>query len=133
MLKRAGHELRNAQNAAAVNLEVVRSRIAAGKTEKSDLQSFADNAARGVEESARLGEELVALCGAAANAMAEGAFKESAEASGAIRLEFGMAADQSKLLVKRIELLAERSGFSAEAASAGVILRVPPDNERNRA
>ncbi len=133
LLKLAGHELRNAQNAVAVNLEVVRSRIAAGKTDKAALESFADNAAQGAEESARLGEALVALCGAASNAVTGGVFKEGQEKSGAITLEFGMAPDNAALLVNRISALAARAGFSADAAPAGVILRIPPDNERNRA
>ncbi|MBA3646311.1 MAG: hypothetical protein H0W63_09045 [Gemmatimonadaceae bacterium] len=133
LLKRAGHELRNAQNAVAVNLEVVRSRIAAGKTEKAAFESFADNAAQGAEESARLGDALVALCGAASDAMTAGVFKEGQETSGAITLEFGMAPDHADIFLNRISALTARAGFSAEAAPAGVILRIPPDNERNRA
>lgn len=133
LLKRAGHELRNAQNAAAVNLEVVRSRISAGKTDRDALQSFADNAAQGLEDSARLGEQLVALCSATASAMASGAFRETAGKSGTIALELGMPAESAALFVERVGDLASRAGFSAEAAAGGVILRVPPDSDRNRA
>jgi len=133
LLKRAGHELRNAQNAAAVNLEVVRSRVSAGRTGREDLQSFADNAAQGLEESARLGEQLVALCSAAAAAMTAGAFRESADGSGTISMELGMATDAASLLAERLITLASRAGFAAEAAAGGIILRVPPDSERNRA
>ena len=133
LLKRAGHELRNAQNAAAVNLEVVRSRIAAGKTGREDLKSFADNAAQGLEDSARLGEALVALCSAAATAMSAGEFREMPADDGAISLELAMPPASAALLVERVKMLASRAGFAAEADASGVILRVPPDNERNRA
>lgn len=133
LLKRAGHELRNAQNAAAVNLEVVRSRVAAGKTSREELQSFAGNAAQGLEDSARLGEALVTLCSAAATAISSGEFTETSMESGAISLELAMTADSAALLVQRVGMLALRAGFDAEAAASGVILRIPPDNERNRA
>lgn len=133
LMRRAGHELRNAQNAAAVNLEVVRSRVAAGKTSSDDLESFADNAARGLEDSARLGEALVAICSAATSAMSAGDFKEMRTETGAISLELTMPAASAALLVERVGVLASRAGFAAEAAGSGVILRIPPDNERNRA
>jgi hypothetical protein len=133
LLKRAGHELRNAQNAAAVNLEVVRSRVAAGKTSREALDSFAENAAQGLEESARLGEALVTLCSAAATALSSGGFTENSAEGGAITLELAMTADSAAQLVQRLGMLASRAGFDAEAAASGVILRVPPDNERNRA
>jgi hypothetical protein len=133
LLKRAGHELRNAQNAAAVNLEVVRSRVAAGKTSKDALQSFADNAAHGLEESARLGEALVTLCSAATTAMSAGEFKEISAERGTISVELAMTADSAELLVQRVRVLAERAGFAAEACASGIIFRIPPDNERNRA
>lgn len=133
LLKRAGHELRNAQNTAAVNLEVVRSRVAAGKTGKEALQSFADNAAQGLDDSARLGEALVTLCSALANAMGAGDFTEKSTDAGVLLLELAMTADSAERLVQRVSTLAERAGFEAEAAGSGVILRIPPDNERNRA
>lgn len=133
LLKRAGHELRNAQNAAAVNLEVVRSRVAAGKTSTEALQSFADNAAKGLDDSARLGEALVTLCSALANAISAGDLTETFAEAGFISLELSMTADSAERLVQRVRTLAERGGFAAEAAGSGVILRIPPDNERNRA
>ena len=133
LLKRSGHELRNAQNAAAVNLEVVRSRVAAGKTGREDLQSFADNAAQGLEESARLAEALVALCSAATSSISAGKFAEREADGGVISLELHMSPEAATLLVQRVSTLASRAGFDAEAGAAGVILRIPPDNERNRA
>ena len=133
LLKRAGHELRNAQNAAAVNLEVVRSRVASGKIESEALRPFADNAAQGLEDSARLGEAMVSLFSATANALSSDLFIETPGDGGVITLELGMPPEQASALVQRVRLLAERAGFSAEASGSGVILRVPPENERNRA
>lgn len=133
LLKRAGHELRNAQNAAAVNLEVVRSRVAAGKTSRESLQSFADNAAQGLDDSARLGEALVTLFSALANAIIAGDLTETMADGGAISIELAMPADAAERLAQRVGKLAERGGFAAEAAGSGVIFRIPSDNERNRA
>src|SRR5213080_4920923 len=70
-LRRAGHELRNAQSGAAVNLEVIRSRIASGAATGS-LQQFADNAAQGLDDSARLAESTNALCIALTTGVAGG-------------------------------------------------------------
>ncbi len=133
LLRRAGHELRNAQNAAAVNLEVVRSRVAAGKTNVESLQSFADNAAAGLEESAKLAQALVALCSAVASSYAVGGVQVREQSPEGVVIELAMTAEGGVSLLEQVSALAERAGFGVEAGQAGVILRIPPDNETIRA
>ena len=133
LLRRAGHELRNAQNAAAVNLEVVRSRVAAGRTDAQSLQSFAENAAAGLEESARLAEGLVSLCSAITGSLAAGGVRVLESSSSLVVLELAMSEASGSGVAGNASLLAERAGFVVEAAPTGVILRIPPDNETNRA
>ena len=55
----AAHDMRNAMNGVSVNFEVLRSRIDAGRTEKTSLESFS-NAAHGQFEAvmARMGGHL---------------------------------------------------------------------------
>ncbi|MDQ6716893.1 MAG: hypothetical protein M3Z17_00950 [Gemmatimonadota bacterium] len=133
LLRRAGHELRNAQNAAAVNLEVVRSRVAAGKTNAESLQSFADNAAAGLEASATLAEALVALCSAVTSSLAAARVRILEQSSNGVVIELRMTEADGVSLVGRVSALAERAGFGVEPRQSGVILRIPPDNETNRA
>lgn len=133
LLRRCGHELRNAQNAAAVNLEVVRSRVAAGKSGAELLQRFAENAATGLEDSARLTEEFVVLCGAIAAAFSSRQLdaRERGTSGGAIELP--LPEEAGRLLESRVATLARRVGFDVEPGPSGVILRIPPVNETNRA
>jgi len=127
LLRRAGHELRNAQNAAAVNLEVVRSRLAAGGVKPESLQSFADNAARGVDEGSRLAEGLVALCGA----LVGGELSPTHNDGAGDALELSMSPDAAARLVTALGAVAQATGLRVEPGGAGVILRIPPDNETN--
>lgn len=133
LLRRCGHELRNAQNAAAVNLEVVRSRVAAGKSAADALQSFAENAATGLDDSARLTEEFVVLCGAITAAFSSGQIVVGERGAPGAVIKLKLAGDAGRLLASRVAMLAQRAGFGVEAGPSGVILRIPPDNETNRA
>ena len=133
LLRRAGHELRNAQSAAAVNLEVVRSRVAAGTVTADGLQSFAENASKGLDESARLADGLIALCSAVTAALAVGdaCVRERIDCNAA--LEISLPPDLAERLASSVAYLAERTGLGVERTAAGVILRIPPDYETSRA
>lgn len=133
LLRRCGHELRNAQNAAAVNLEVVRSRVAAGESGAEALGGFAENAAMGLDHSARLTEEFVALCGAITAAFSSGQLVVRGRGASGFEIELQLAEDAGRVLASRVAMLAQRAGFGVEAGPSGVILRIPPDNETNRA
>ncbi len=133
LLRRAGHELRNAQNAAAVNFEVVRSRIEAGKADASSLRPFAENAAKGIEESADIGEAVIALCAAVTSSTSAGGITVRADLDASALIEVKMSAEPAQQLAQRLAMLAERAGFTVEATDTGVIFRVPPEHETNRA
>ncbi len=52
--RRASHEVRNALNAAAVNVEVVRSRLSRPEPDLKELQTFAERASRESDAAAAL-------------------------------------------------------------------------------
>jgi len=58
IIRRAGHEIRNALNGVAVNVEVVRSRSGREGSAK-DLTSFADHASAQVREASVLADGLL--------------------------------------------------------------------------
>ncbi|HYS69356.1 MAG TPA: hypothetical protein VEM14_03895, partial [Gemmatimonadaceae bacterium] len=62
IIRRAGHELRNALNGVAVNVEVVRSRLGR-EGSPLDLTSFAERASAQVGEASALADGLLALVG----------------------------------------------------------------------
>jgi hypothetical protein len=129
LLRRAGHELRNAQSAAAVNLEVVRSRVVAGSASADAVGSFSENAAAGLEQSARLAESLVVLCGALTLGLVSGTV--ALQADGSV-IEISMTPAEAERLVAGVGYLAQRISLGVERSDAGVILRIPPDDETIR-
>lgn len=133
LFRRAGHELRNAQSAASVNIEVIRSRASAGSGDAASLQSFAENAANSLEESARLAESMAALFGALAASLASGQPFTARRSNGGTEIEIPMPRDSVERLAIDVRYLAERIGLGFECAAAGVILRIPPDHETSRA
>lgn len=131
LLRRAGHELRNAQSAAAVNLEVVRSRIASGAA-ASGVQSFADNAAQGLDDSAKLAEGMIALCNALTTALVDGSAVVRDQTERGAALELAMPQASADRLLAAMSSLAGRSGLNAERSGTGVILRIPFDDKTAR-
>jgi hypothetical protein len=129
LLRRAGHELRNAHSAAAVNLEVVRSRVAAGRAGETGLESFADNAAKGLEEAARLGEGIIALCSAVTTGLGSKSVLARRRDDGSTALEMTMSADSAERVIGGVGALADRIGLGVERTAAGVILCIPPNYE----
>ena len=133
LLRRAGHELRNAQSAAAVNIEVIRSRLSAGQGDSASLRAFSDNAAKGLEQSARLGESILALCGALSASLASRDLPVTKRAGGDAEVELTMSAAAADRWMADVRYLADSLGLRLERTAAGVILRIPPENETNRA
>lgn len=131
LLRRAGHELRNAQNAVAVNLEVIRSRLSTGASPAS-LQSFADNAAQGLDDSARLAEAMIALCAALTPGLASGSIALLDRTERGAALDVAMPQPAAERLLAAVSFLAGRIGLDAERSAAGVILRVPLDDKTDR-
>jgi hypothetical protein len=131
LLRRAGHELRNAQSAAAVNLEVIRSRIATGAAADS-LQSFADNAVKGLDDSARLAEAMIVLCNALTAGLADGSVAVRDRTGRGATLDLAMPQEAAERLRTGVSFLAGRIGLDVERSGTGVILSVPPNDETDR-
>jgi hypothetical protein len=133
LLRRAGHEVRNAQSAASVNIEVVRSRAASGTGDAASLLPFAENAAGGLDESARLAESMMALCSALTLSLASGNPLSAVRTPSGTEVEIRMSRDSVVQLISGVGYLAKRIGLGVEGSDAGVILRIPPDHETDRA
>jgi hypothetical protein len=131
LLRRAGHELRNAQSAAAVNLEVIRSRVASGAAAES-LQSFADNAAKGLDDSARLAEAMIVLCTALTTGLADGSVVARDRTERGCKLDLAVPDGAAERLQAGVSFLAERIGLEVERSGTGVILSIPLDDKTDR-
>jgi hypothetical protein len=121
--RRLGHQTSNAANAAAVNVEVLRSRLARGNAEPGDLMLFAEHAAASIEQVtagvAAVRALIAAIAGAARRSEALHV-RAALNDPGAVEL---LVPD-----VPRIEPAAERfaatAGITLRSTPAGVILRV---------
>jgi hypothetical protein len=132
ILRRAGHELRNAQNAAAVNLEALRSKASRGGDQQAALLPFAENAARGLEESVAIAEATIGLCTGVLHALLAANISGMApDAKGNSRLDLRMSGAEAARLASRVTPAAERLGVVVEPREAGVILTVLKPNEAN--
>ena len=122
MIRRAGHELRNALSGVAVNVEVVRSRSGrVGGT--GDVASFAGRASAQVEEASALADGLLALVNSVLAAQAGGTLKEAGHGAGS-RIELMIYGDAAPSIVSDIERLASRIGVAVEQHGPNVILTV---------
>ena len=121
IIRRAGHELRNALSGVSVNVEVVRSR--AGREGAADLASFAGRASAQVQEASALADGLLALVSAVLASQAAGTLKEAGHGAGS-RLELMIYGDAAPSLVSDIERLASRIGVAVEQNGPNVILTV---------
>ena len=116
----AGHEIRNALNGVAVNIEVVRSRLAR-EPEKKDLLPFAERASLQVGVANTLTESLLSFVGCVLSAQADGTLR--AVAGGAEkRLELMISGDRADALVSAIKRFGELTGVGVEARDGRVIL-----------
>ena len=123
IIRRAGHELRNALSGVAVNVEVVRSRI--GRQGPADeLTSFASRASAGVEEASALTDGMLALVSSLLAAQAAGTLKEPAGHGAGTRIELMIYGDAAPAVVSDIERLASRIGVGVEQHGARVILTI---------
>ena len=127
MIRRAGHELRNALSGVAVNVEVVRSRSGReGAT--GDVASFAGRASAQVEEASALTDGLLALVNSVLAAQAGGTLKEAGHGAGS-RIELMIYGDGAAAVVSDIERLASRIGLAVEQHGRSVILTILPEGK----
>ena len=126
ILRRAGHEIRNALNGVAVNVEVVRSRVAREAT-AAEVASFAQRAGAQIGEATALTNGLLALVGFVLAAEAEGTLRSVPGASGGSRIELMIYGDRASVFMSDIEHLADRIGVGVEQGATRVILTVSPE------
>ena len=128
ILRRAGHEIRNALNSVAVNVEVVRSR-SAREGAGHDLASFAERASAQVGEASALTDGLLALVNSLLATNARGALKPVAGRGAGSSVELTIYGESSAGVVSDIERLASRIGVAVEERGQSVILTVLPEGK----
>ena len=127
IVRRSGHEIRNALNGVAVNVEVVRSRNgreAAGV----EVNAFAERAAADVAKANTLTNGLLAIIGAVLGAMARGGVTASGR-SDISEIEVMIYGDRAPNFVSDVAHLARDIGLSVEQRGQSVILRVLPEDK----
>ena len=127
MIRRAGHELRNALSGVSVNVEVVRSR-AGREGAPGDLASFAGRASAQVQEASALTDGLLALVSSVLAAQAAGTLKAGEHGAGS-RIELMIYGDAAPSVVSDIERLASRIGVGVEQHGPNVILTILPEGK----
>jgi hypothetical protein len=130
ILRRAGHELRNALNGVAVNVEVVRSRADREGSPK-ELASFAERASAQVGEASALTDGLLAFVGSVLSAQSGGTLKTTGDGGAGSRIELMIYGERSATIVSDIERLTSRIGVGVEQDGQRVILRVLPQGNKN--
>lgn len=122
--RRASHEVRNALNSVAVNIEVVRSRMARPEPNLSELQNFAERASTESDAAAALTTGLADLTGLFAMVvMGEGKAQVST-ATGSKVVSVPLCASDDHRVSADLKALAERMGVSIKLDGATVIFTV---------
>jgi hypothetical protein len=126
IVRRSGHEIRNALNGIAVNVEVVRSRVGRGSG-STDIDTFAARASTQVNVASALADGLLALLRVSLSAQAEGTLK-TATSGGGSQMELMIYGDEAATFLSDIKLFAESIGLSTKSGERGVILTVLPQD-----
>jgi hypothetical protein len=119
--RRAGHEIRNALNGVAVNVEVVRSRLARGEYAKDSL-SFAERAALQVGVANALTDGLLSFVGSVLSAQAAGTIHSVTGPGARNGLELAISGSNAEHAVSAIKRFGELTGFDVEHRGDRVIL-----------
>lgn len=128
IIRRAGHEIRNALNGVAVNVEVVRSR-SSREAPVAELTSFAERAVSQVGEASALADGLLAFTNAVLASMADGTLKKAGGRGAGTRIELKVYGDRAAGVVSDIERLASRVGVAVEEHGQSVILSILPEGK----
>jgi len=123
IIRRAGHEIRNALNGVAVNVEVVRGR-SARDARAGDVTAFAERAILNVSAASVLTNGLLALTNASLGTGRESGAKERVN-SGSVQLTLGDAA----AVLSDIRRLAAAIDVAVEERGTNVILKVLPEGQ----
>lgn len=127
IIRRAGHEIRNALSGAAVNIEVVRSRLGRESPPK-DVTAFAERAAAQIGEASSLSDGLLALVAAMAAPVTDQPRARTSN-GGESRIELMIHGDAAPVIVSDIERLASRIGVGVEQHGQSVILTILPEGK----
>jgi hypothetical protein len=128
IIRRAGHELRNALSGVSVNVEVVRSRSEREAPAK-DLAPFAERARLQVGVATMLSDGLLALVSSVMSAVADGTLRSLPGHGAQTQMELMIYGDRAAALVSDIERLASLVGVSVEQRGERVILNVLPEGK----
>ena len=128
IIRRAGHELRNALSGVSVNVEVVRSRSERDAPAK-ELTPFAERARLQVGVATMLSDGLLALVSSVMSAVADGTLKSVPRHGAGTQTELMIYGDRAAALVSDIERLASLVGVSVEQRGERVILHVLPEGK----
>jgi len=128
MVRRAGHELRNALSGVAVNAEVVRGRSERGAV-ASELTPFAERAQLQVGVATMLSNGLLALINSVLVAAADGSLKSASGHGAGSQMELMIYGDRREAVLSEIRRLASLIGVSVEEHDQRVILKVLPEGK----
>jgi hypothetical protein len=128
IIRRAGHEIRNALSGVAVNVEVVRSRAGREGAAK-EVVSFAERASAQVAEASALTDGLLALVSSILSAQAAGTLKSTGGHGAGAGVELMLYGDAAASVLSDIERLASRVGVGVEQRGQRVILRILPEGK----
>ena len=128
VVRRAGHEIRNALSGASVNVEVVRSR-AARDSGQADISTYAERASSQISEASGLTDGLLALVSLVLGPQAQGGRSTAVGHGAGTQIELMIYGDAAAIVVSDIERLASRIGVGVEQRGQSVILTILPEGK----
>ena len=128
MVRRAGHEMRNALSGVSVNVEVVSGRLQRGAA-AADLTAFAERARLQVGVATMLGDGLLALINSVLIAVADGSLRSVSGNGAGSQMELMIYGDQRDSILANIRRLASLTGVGVEEHDQRVILKVLPEGK----
>jgi hypothetical protein len=126
--RRAGHEVRNALNGVAVNVEVVRSRLVRDRV-GTDSLAFAERAGLQVGVANSLTEGLLSFVGCVLSAQAAGTLRRFPGSGAGNQLEMAVYGTNPEGVVSAIKRFGELTGFDVEQRGDRVILSLSSEGK----
>lgn len=130
IVRRSGHEIRNALSGISVNVEVVRSQIGRGGAAR-EVGSFAERASREVSRANDLTNATLAIVDAVLKSAAAGTLRAESGYGAASEIEVMIYGDGVAAFVSNVRHLVEGIGVGVEERDQSVILRVFPEGKHH--
>ncbi|HWL39872.1 MAG TPA: hypothetical protein VNO75_06505 [Gemmatimonadaceae bacterium] len=127
IVRRSGHEIRNALSGISVNVEVVRSQIVRGGA-SPEVGSFAQRAARDVVNASALTSATLAIVDAVLKAAAQGTLRAESGYGAASEIEVMIYGNGVPAFAAEVKDLIKAIGVGVEERDESVILRVFPED-----